>query len=283
MCDMTDLCLARKSWMAVWRENRVWLDISCRHYLSWFICDMAHSYVRHDSFVCATWLIYMCDMTHLYVRHDSFICATCLIRLRDISLHMCDMTHSHASLVRVTCFIHTCAMTHQYAWQDRSMRMTWLIRTCDMTHSTGQQVTNWNMTWLIHMCGMSHAYMWYAPCIHVTRPIHTCDMPHPHMCDVPHPHMCDTPHPRVCNDSYVRHDSYVWHDSFHRPTSDELESWKASEKERAIKRHILTRSPFAPLKIEFYFACMFVSFSNILYVSLLVSFPCIVCLFARMF
>ena len=30
----------------------------------------------------------MCDMTHSYVRHDSFICVPCLI-------HMCDMTHSY--------------------------------------------------------------------------------------------------------------------------------------------------------------------------------------------
>jgi len=45
---------------------------------SWLIhmCDMTHSYVCHGSFICAAWLIHMCDMTHSYVRHDSFICAT---------------------------------------------------------------------------------------------------------------------------------------------------------------------------------------------------------------
>jgi len=65
------------------------------------MCDMPHSYLRHDSFICMPWLlhittgvqggsqksrgfaqfhsqvflwlIYMCDMTHSYVWHDSFI------------------------------------------------------------------------------------------------------------------------------------------------------------------------------------------------------------------
>jgi len=58
--------------------------------VTWLIhmCDMTHSYVWHDSFICVTWLIHMCDKTHSYVWHDSFICVTWLI-------HMCDMTHSY--------------------------------------------------------------------------------------------------------------------------------------------------------------------------------------------
>jgi len=36
------------------------------------------SYVWHDSFISATWLIHLCDMTHSYVWHDSFICVTWL-------------------------------------------------------------------------------------------------------------------------------------------------------------------------------------------------------------
>ena len=53
-----------------------------------FMFDMTHSYVRHGSFVCATWLIHMCDMTHSYVRHDSFMCVSWLN-------HVCAMTHSY--------------------------------------------------------------------------------------------------------------------------------------------------------------------------------------------
>jgi len=52
------------------------------------MCDMTHSYVWHDSFLCVTWLIPMCDMTHSYVWHDSLICVSWLI-------NMWDMTHSY--------------------------------------------------------------------------------------------------------------------------------------------------------------------------------------------
>jgi len=72
------------------------------------MCDITHSYVWHDSFVCVTWLIHMCDMTHSYVWHDSFMCVTWLI-------HMCAMTHScvwHDSFICVTRLIHLCAIPH---------------------------------------------------------------------------------------------------------------------------------------------------------------------------
>jgi len=72
------------------------------------MCDMTHSYVWHDLFIFATWLIHMCDMTYSYVRHDSFICVTWLI-------HMCDMTRS-------------------YVWHDSFICATWLIHMCDMNY-----------------------------------------------------------------------------------------------------------------------------------------------------
>jgi len=104
------------------------------------MCDMAHSYVRHDSFIrvtwlipmCVTWLIHLFDMTHSYVWHESFICVTWLI-------HMCDMTDSYVwpdSFIRVTWIIHMCDMTHSYVWYDWFICVTWLIHTCDMTHSS---------------------------------------------------------------------------------------------------------------------------------------------------
>ena len=60
----------------------------CHITVMWLIrmWDMTHSYVWHDSFICAIWLIHMCDMTHSYVWHDSFICA---IWLMDKYIHIC--------------------------------------------------------------------------------------------------------------------------------------------------------------------------------------------------
>jgi len=78
------------------------------------MCNIAHSFVRLDSFIRESWLVHMCDMTHSYVWRDSFRCVTWLI-------HMRDTTHSyvwHDSFICVTWLIHTRDMTHQHMWND---------------------------------------------------------------------------------------------------------------------------------------------------------------------
>ena len=72
------------------------------------ICDMTHSYVRHDSFILVTWLIHTWDMTHSYVRHASFILETCLTVCATRRIHMWDMIHSSV-------------------WHDSCTCVTWLI------------------------------------------------------------------------------------------------------------------------------------------------------------
>ena len=146
----------------------VWHTHGWSTYMAWLIpkCDMAHSYVWHDSFICVTWLIHMCDMTHSYVRHDSFICVTWLI-------HMCDTTHSYGGYDAFICAIlliiesrdyscreylrmvcrlpeyrfwcrilfaeiltpFNCDMIHSCLWHDSYVRVTLLIRMCGMTDS----------------------------------------------------------------------------------------------------------------------------------------------------
>jgi len=125
------------------------------------MCDMTHSRVRRDSFVCVTWLLsqyylgwhtkksfchniihntthkmracwptHKCDMTHSYMSHDWFICVTWMI-------HMCDMTYSsmwHDSFTCVTWLIHVCDMTHSHVWHDSFTCVTWLIHVCVVTH-----------------------------------------------------------------------------------------------------------------------------------------------------
>jgi len=65
------------------------------------MCDMNHSCVWHDSFICVSWHIHMCDMTHSYLWHDLFTCVTWPI-------HICDMTHA-------------------YVWHDTCICVSWLI------------------------------------------------------------------------------------------------------------------------------------------------------------
>jgi len=105
------------------------------------MCDMTHSYVWHDSFMCVTWLIHMCDMTHWYVWHDSF---RTLPELKSppvtpnvrLAFHVCHMTHSYdTAFTCVTWLIPMCHMTHSYVWHDSLICVTWLIRMRDMTHS----------------------------------------------------------------------------------------------------------------------------------------------------
>jgi hypothetical protein len=91
----------------------------------WNMCDMNHSCVWHDSFICVTWLIHMCDMTHSYVWRDSFVRATWII-------HVWDMTHHQ--MQRAMPLNSTGDMTHAYMRHDSLVCGTWLIHTCDMTY-----------------------------------------------------------------------------------------------------------------------------------------------------
>ena len=77
---------------------------------------MAHSYVRHDSFICVTCLIHMCDMTYSYVWHDSSMFVSRLIHIRDMtqllfaSDSMCHKIHcSVLQCVAVCCSVLQCA------------------------------------------------------------------------------------------------------------------------------------------------------------------------------
>ena len=125
------------------------------------VCDITDSYVRHDSFICATWLIHMCDTTHSYVRHDSVY----------RRIHMCDVTYAfewHDSSVRVTWF-HTCVMTHSYVWNDLFIHATWFIHTSDMFDCHVCNDSFIYVTWLHHICAIAHLYVCHNSSILVTR------------------------------------------------------------------------------------------------------------------
>jgi len=148
------------------------------------------------SLVCGTWLIHMCDMTHSYVCHDSFICVPWLIHSFICAtwlVHMRDVTHSYM-----------CAMTRSYVCHDSFVYVPWLIHMCDMTHSYVWHDSFICGTWLIHMCAMTHSYVWHDSFICVPWLIHSfiCATWLVHMRDVTHSYMCDMTR------------SYAWRDSF---------------------------------------------------------------------
>jgi len=84
-------------------------------------CDVTHSYVWQDSFICVTWRIHMCDFTPSHVWHDS----------------LCDFTHSHVlhdSFRCATWRMYLCDTTHSYVWNDWFIYVTWLTHMCDIMH-----------------------------------------------------------------------------------------------------------------------------------------------------
>jgi len=116
--------------------------------MTWLIrtCDMTHSYVWRDSFMCVTWLVHICDMTHSHVWDYSSMCVTYLIQANDKRhscvwlIHTCDMTHACVWLdsFHTTLHIHMFAMRLQTALlprlQTQIVCVTWLIQMHDMPH-----------------------------------------------------------------------------------------------------------------------------------------------------
>jgi len=168
------------------------------------VCDVTHSRVWHDAFICVAWLI--------HVWHDSFVCVirTSFIRVAWL-IHVRDMTHPqtkwmylpplcwrtgcvwhdafmcvvwlihvwHDSFVRVKSFIHMFDVTHSCAWHDSSTDkmnvfasfvlkvcacVTWLVHVRGVTHS--------RVTWLIRTCEISHSCVWRDSFMCVTWLIH---------------------------------------------------------------------------------------------------------------
>jgi len=190
------------------------------------MCNVTHSYVWRDAFICVTWLLHVCDMTHSYVWRDSFI------RVPFSEWHhthewviphiwMSHITHTNESYYtyeRVSRSHHS----HSYTWHNSSMTVTRLIDDCDMTHSYARYALNVCVTWRIHVCSYdreTHSYMWHnRPHLHVTnartltrdifvrtRVIHIFDAP------MNHSYMWhNRPHLHVTHARTLTHTLSVW-------------------------------------------------------------------------
>jgi len=167
-------------------QNATWLmhtwDMThlCMRHESFVMCDVTRSYMIHDSFMRATWRIYICNMARIYMthpcmRHDSFIhdasiYATWLVYTwymsnSDLSVHVVaaqvEWKQSISTSRRQSCdpSIGFCDVTHSYVRHDSLIRETWLIYKHDMTHLCVWHDWNIRVTWLIHSCAMNHSYV----------------------------------------------------------------------------------------------------------------------------
>ena len=152
---------------------------------------MTRSYVRHDSFICVTWLNHIYDMNHSYMWHDTFTRVTWLID-RYVSLNGAMHAQStwRADLLASSQHFGVCDMTHSYVWHDSFICATWLIHTCDV----------WRADLLAFsqhfgVCDTTHSYVWHDTLIRATWRIHTCDVwradllafsQHFNVCDMTH-------------------------------------------------------------------------------------------------
>jgi len=105
-------------------DSFIWLAYSVIH-VTWLIqiWDMSHSYVAQD-------------VTHSYVRHDSFTCAPWLIHICAMTqLHTYSCTYTmwawHSRQARLICM---CAMTHLHVCHDSYTGAPWPVHMCTMTH-----------------------------------------------------------------------------------------------------------------------------------------------------
>jgi len=138
--------------------------------------------MRHDAFICVTWLLHACDMTHAShsnMWHDAFIRVTCW-------RHIWDMTHTVTCETWLIHLIHTCDMTISYVWHAPSCVEHVSFNphphcACPVSQKK-IKVSLTRVTWLIHMCDMTHSYVWHDSFFPIT--------------------------------GRRRHYAYVWHDSF---------------------------------------------------------------------
>jgi len=181
------------------------------------MCDLTHSYVWHDSFICVTWLIHMghhsCRTWLIHTWHDSFIWDTTHVghdsSIRDLSYSYVShylLQSTVAALERVmssarsaTQLQHHCNSVGLHVPLQSAVaagaaegRLCGMTRSCvwhDSFIHGGQDSCicdiahsyMWHgsfVTWLIRLCGMAHSYMWHGSFIYVTWLIHICDMAH---------------------------------------------------------------------------------------------------------
>ena len=202
------------------------------------MCDMTHSHLWHDLFICVAWLIDRCKMTHQghagrhpevscmwyvsclwHVTHENESCHTyASVMCVTWRMRMYDMTHSHKWHVTVThayvwhewhvthenesCHTYACVMSH-----IRMRHVTHMTESCSMPMSHCLDALH--VTHMTESCSM-HWYMWRVVCIH-TCDTESCSI-HWYMWHVKrHSHVWHVRRQGSVTCAYDMTQSYMWH------------------------------------------------------------------------
>jgi len=115
-CDMTNT----RTYL-----TRTAVDRAAIRQHTWLILNM-----RHDSFLCVTWLIHIC-VKRLSHTHRSYKTHSRAAIKQDTWL----ITHGHDSFLCMTRLILVWDMTHSCVWHDSFLCVTWRIHICETTLS----------------------------------------------------------------------------------------------------------------------------------------------------
>ena len=142
---------------------------------SWFVCmcDVTSGDSNQSTCIrvtwpvsmCDAWLIRMCDMAHSYLRHDAFLWATCLARDSFVCL-----TWLGAIQIKAPAFVWRDSFL--YVTKDSSLCATWLICICDMPHFYGRHASFVTRSCV---CDVSRGGSTQSTRICVTQLIFLCD------------------------------------------------------------------------------------------------------------
>ena len=89
--------------------------------------------MRHDSFICGTWLIHMWHMTHSYVAHNSFrlvvsyvVASTCMNEMRYYKWRVTAVRHTHERIMSHIWMSHVTHMNESCPTYEWVMRHIWM-------------------------------------------------------------------------------------------------------------------------------------------------------------
>jgi len=144
------------------------------------MCDMTHSYVWHDLFICVTWLIHVS-----HNRDSGYLCVVNRVYVTCCKQGVCDVEYTKESR-------HTCEWVKSHAWHTLAMSWLRLVGSLKIWVSFAKEPYERDLysakeTYVFkESTNRSHPILSRVRVvICVTWLIHTCDVCL-YMCDVPH-------------------------------------------------------------------------------------------------